>query len=606
MANLTPNGWDTDDNITAGEQARWARDANGNLCMVDPDNEQQAAYVAQLAADAKTKSAVYFGLTPSATQDHTALLKSALQAATAEGWAIQFDAGQYNYTGLIDNIGCSIYGVKGLTKFVSQSADGRNTRWDFPNVNNINIAGITWQIPNKPASPSNNGTEPDSIIRVQVGKNVHIWDCEFLDPYGTAILLRSVEYGSIKNCRSIGGWKDSFHVTGLSKRITRAFCDVINGGDDAFPVVGYMSTGTVGQPEDIIDAFCRVRGLKSARGFAYVGAKNVHNYGCSVDGRIPAEYSPSSAFSTKAGLYVASEAGFDSYGNEDIYIDGMTVVNCGDSQYASAHITSRAGVTTKNINIRNSRFEKSAKQGIYCNGGVSGGISGLTMENVRIYDTTDANGVTGTAGAGSYNGFEAVFTANIKGRNIRIEETGGYALNIGTNCSESFDVEVTTANINKSGSAGVDIAFFGPNTSIRELRLELNVESQPQINSAGTPYFLDRIVECSSNASRIRKMQVNSPTGLLKSIAMATSAQTILVGASPFAFTNSQPYPVMVQVNGGTGITTTRAVTSGISSPVYGNPNTSKVAGYYTLMPGETLNVVYSTAPTMSWLPTFE
>jgi len=52
MANLTPSGWDTDDNITAGEGARWARDANGTLCMVDPDNEQQAAYVAQLATDA--------------------------------------------------------------------------------------------------------------------------------------------------------------------------------------------------------------------------------------------------------------------------------------------------------------------------------------------------------------------------------------------------------------------------------------------------------------------------------------------------------------------------------------------------------------------------
>ena len=56
MANLTPNGWETDDNITAGEQARWARDANGTLCMVDPDNEQQAAYVAQLATDADGKT----------------------------------------------------------------------------------------------------------------------------------------------------------------------------------------------------------------------------------------------------------------------------------------------------------------------------------------------------------------------------------------------------------------------------------------------------------------------------------------------------------------------------------------------------------------------
>ena len=63
MANLTPNGWETDDNITAGEQARWARDANGTLCMVDPDNEQQAAYVAQLATDAGGVDGIFEPLT---------------------------------------------------------------------------------------------------------------------------------------------------------------------------------------------------------------------------------------------------------------------------------------------------------------------------------------------------------------------------------------------------------------------------------------------------------------------------------------------------------------------------------------------------------------
>ena len=58
MANLTPSGWETDDNITAGENARWATDANGVRCMVDPDNEQQAAYVAQLATDSGGQSSL--------------------------------------------------------------------------------------------------------------------------------------------------------------------------------------------------------------------------------------------------------------------------------------------------------------------------------------------------------------------------------------------------------------------------------------------------------------------------------------------------------------------------------------------------------------------
>ena len=92
MANLTPNGWDTDDNITAGEQARWARDANGNLCMVDPDNEQQAVYVAQLATDAFRKvrgnvhtkrpwhSATFSGITAGYTVHNVIALESLYDA----------------------------------------------------------------------------------------------------------------------------------------------------------------------------------------------------------------------------------------------------------------------------------------------------------------------------------------------------------------------------------------------------------------------------------------------------------------------------------------------------------------------------------------------
>lgn len=550
-----------------------------------------------------------YGLSPAndAVTDQTAKISEVLAAATAAGESLFFPAGRYNYNGLISNIGCSMYGVYGQTFIHSISSDGRNTRFDFPNAENVVVSGITFQVDNTPASPSNNGTEPDCILRFQVGKNITVEKCDFYNPYGTPVLMRSVVGGEITRCRSIGGWKDSFHITGLSRFIKRSYCEVVNGGDDAFPIVGYRSTGTIGQPTDIIDAFCTVRGVKSARAFAYVGAKRVRNYGCIVDGSIPAEYSPAATDYTLAGLYISSELAFDSFHNEDIVVDGMSVTNCGGASWGAVHIVNRAGVdTAKNIVVRNTTIIGSAKQALYIDGVASGALRNVTIDCV-IEDNTDPNGRIVSAGTGSSPAIEVKYAGNVDIKAV-VKDSGGEAANIATNIEEQFRLYLQTYNINKSGLAGKDIVYVGPNTVAREIFIDLNVVEQTQINSAGTPYFLDRIVEIGTgNFSRIKRLNVTSLTNLNKGVVMGTAAQAVTVTASPMVWQNSFSYPVLFRIVGGTSLTVQKAVVEGISSPNYGSPNGSKNNGYYMVNPGEAIKLTYTGAPSqVEYLPSFE
>jgi hypothetical protein len=565
-----------------------------------------------------------FGIIPldyaDATTDQTAKIVAALNS----GKKISFPAGRYNFknastnVGIADNASASLFGVPRATKFYNIHSLGRYGRMNWAGRDEIVVQGIDFYVVNLPVQPTNDAAEYDTQLRFTNCSKVTVSDCKFFNHYGTTLLFRSCTDSKMLWLESTGSYKDNFHITGLSKRITRAFCTVINGGDDAFPVVGYAGGGgTLGQPEDIFDFCNQVRGMKFARGFAYVGAKRVRNIGCYVDGLMPSEFpqvadswntakmgSYDGKYVTLSGLYVSSEAGFQSYGNSDIYVEQMTIRNCGSTFLGSIHINTRTGQLTSNINIRDVLVENSAKHGVYASGDAASPVLGVTIENMHIVRTDDPNGVLGTAGAGTTPGGLLEHIRNLK-FNGRVEETGGTGLLIGTNIPGHCYVDLTSKNVNVSGAAGNDILYVGPNTTATEIYIDLTVDVQPQINSAGTPYFLDRIVECQSNATRVRRLNVNSAGhNLNKGIVTAMAEQPITAGAGAgWTWTNPNPYPVLVRLDGGSGLTVTRGMVTGIASPVYSSPNTSKNLGYYTVNPGEGIRVTHTTPPTVTYRP---
>ncbi|MFP3317482.1 MAG: hypothetical protein RXN79_03720 [Candidatus Nanopusillus sp.] len=64
---------------------------------------------------------------------------------------------------------------------------------------------------------------------------------------------------------------------------------------------------------------------------------------------------------------------------------------------------------------------------------------------------------------------------------------------------------------------------------------------------------------------------------------------SISVGASPFTYTNSYDFPVIITVHGGT-----------VSAIALDGVTTGATSGAFLLLPNHTLQVTYSSAPTMT------
>ena len=88
-----------------------------------------------------------------------------------------------------------------------------------------------------------------------------------------------------------------------------------------------------------------------------------------------------------------------------------------------------------------------------------------------------------------------------------------------------------------------------------------------------------------------------SYTQLANSQTTATAPTTITVGASPFTYTNTTGYDIVVYVINGAGITITL---SGVEIESTAITNTIST---FVLAPNDTLEVAYTTAPTMYYKP---
>lgn len=75
-------------------------------------------------------------------------------------------------------------------------------------------------------------------------------------------------------------------------------------------------------------------------------------------------------------------------------------------------------------------------------------------------------------------------------------------------------------------------------------------------------------------------------------------ATSIAVGASAFVYPNSQPFPVMVLVSGGT-VTSIEISRNGGSTWVLAG----LLGGQYNLQPADQMRVTYAAPPTMTMIP---
>lgn len=162
---------------------------------------------------------------------------------------------------------------------------------------------------------------------------------------------------TVKNTRA-----DAIHMTGGAAYGTLTNPRVVNPGDDGVAVVSYLNDGA--QVHDITVESPRVEGQKWGRGLSVVGGYNVTYRNAYV-------YK-----SAGAGIYIAAENEFGTYGVDNVTVSGAQLIGC--NQQADVDAADRPSpesgrVVHGAVMVYNSRSAAT--------------VSNVTMQNLVIKDT---------------------------------------------------------------------------------------------------------------------------------------------------------------------------------------------------------------------------
>ncbi len=562
-------------------------------------NPSVSGVFSQVASTNTYLSGYDYGLYPDTGTDMTTQLQAALTAGRVLNKPVLVQPGKYIYTNTIVQGGGGLICDKGEAWFDNQDPAYVNVVVDFQDpgsgtLDGITVQGIKFTCSTRPDSGLSNGAlETNHFIRVTKARNVRVWGNKFKHNNGGAVLFRDVEDSSIIGNDVEDVWKDAFHITDGSRNIIRAHNIVKGGGDDAFAVVGVVAKGVY--PIGIQDIGNRVYGVRKARGFAYVGCRDVVNIGCYVDGRIPS-YIPQQSdvgggrYNTACGLYILAESGF--YGCENINVKGFV------GEYLSSGIDSggTATSTLQQIHIgasngasyplKNIKVEATLRNGssrgiiVIGNGYVQDVEADLVVE-----DNTDPGGLlslTSTPGTGNQNAAEFQNTRNVKLK-LRANKIGKGAIYIDANCSGQYDLDVSVGSVSMT-TAGQSPIQIASATKIEQLDIKLNFETTPAASGLGS---INRIIDNGTNQGVIRSVKV---TGVDHATAAANvlsgwPTRTVTLGTSPSTIVNYTGRPMLFYSRLGTVSAIGRAGVKGrvvAKTVVTGANGTVAVDGDYT------------------------
>jgi trimeric autotransporter adhesin len=301
---------------------------------------------------------------------------SALQAALNLGIPLHFPSGTYLYSAQLTAYN-SIYGDGQVSKLQSNTAGGNNCIINFTGVSNLSVRGLSF---NNGTATSYVANEAAGALRFTACSYYSVTDCFFNNCASQAVMNRSGTYVRIERNTFTNLWHDGIDVVKASHDVILADNTVMNGGDDAFAVVGYVSDGVRPQRVQIVNN--RVFVTKYARGIAIVGAKDVVIEGNQV-------YQ-----SASAGLYISAEAAYNSYGNDDVKASYNVFDGCGvnsnigatptgtwiPANVASVYIGAQTGYTNNDIDISHNTIRN------VCNTPVAFQSLGGTHHSIRVSD----------------------------------------------------------------------------------------------------------------------------------------------------------------------------------------------------------------------------
>lgn len=503
-----------------------------------------------------------YGLVPDTGLDITANLQAALTVGRLTGKPVRVMPGQYIWKKKITYAGGGLVCTDGYACFDNQDPAYSDIVLDFQStdasvLNGVEIANIKFTCSTRPDTGLSNGAnEYAHFVRVTKARNVRVWGNRFSHNYGGAVLFRDVEDSSLIGNEVDDVWKDAFHATDGCRNIIRGYNIVRGGGDDAFAVVGSITKGIM--PIGITDIGNRVYGVRKARGFSYVGCKEIDNIGCFVDGKIPPHIPQQGdvaggRYNTACALYIAAEAGYNTYGCENVRVRGFVAENiapgidsvgAATSTLQAIHISAGngAGSPLKNISVH-ATLRNGATRALFCvgNGYTQDIDADIILEN--NFDPLGLLSLTYTPGSAGANKNAAEFqsTRNVKLK-LRANNVAAGAVYMDAACSGIADLDVSVGAMSQSAvSSPIQIAS---SSQLEAVDIKLNFEATPASSGAGS---INRIVDMGTNQGIVRSCRV---TGVNHATAAANvlsgwPARSLTLGASPSTVVNTTGRPML-------------------------------------------------------------
>lgn len=425
-----------------------------------------------------------FGVMGDGVTDDTA----ALQVAFNAGTPLYFPPGVYLYSNTLTAT-ASIIGAGWNSVLQCTTSQGQNASIYWKNISNLKIQNLRFFSKNAAGYYANENAGP---INLEACSQFEISGCQINNAASQAIMMRACVNGKVFGNTVLNVWHDGFHVTGASSDITIVNNEVINGGDDAFAIVGYQSDRA--RPRRIIIANNRVDQTKYARGIAIVGAQDLTVSGNHI-------YN-----SQCAGIYIASESGYQTYGNDNIKVTDNILDTCGISSdivarpnlpnapnsYGALHLTTANGSNNSNISIINNTIKNSAGYPIFL------GASGGTHIQVNISQNAIVNGWD----PNNKNGFTlTTISATSASTTLNFANTPGVAVGM----TAWYFNGSTSIAIGTVVSAGVSTVTLSQNAT---------VPSGGIVVFSGVGLFGATIVTTASTASAATSLTFASTTGV--------------------------------------------------------------------------------------------
>ncbi|WP_321811194.1 MULTISPECIES: glycosyl hydrolase family 28-related protein [unclassified Burkholderia] len=398
-----------------------------------------------------------FGVKGDGVTDDTVALQTALNA----GIPLYFPPGTYLYSNTLTAT-ASIIGAGWDSILQCTTSQGQNSVIYWRSASNFKIQNLQFFSKN---ATENYPDENAGSINLMNCSQFEISGCRFNNSASAGALMRSCVNGKVFGNTLLNIWHDGIHVTKASSDITITNNEVINGGDDAFAVVGYFNEGV--RPRRVTIANNRVVGTKYARGIAIVGAQDI----TVADNQI---YNPMGA-----GIYVASEltSVYQSYGNDNVTVANNVLDSCGVQSnigaianapngpigYGALAVTATAGFNNSNITIVNNTIKNAAGTpiGLWQPGGsnIHVNISQNSISNA--WDPNNKNGFPLTT-ISATSASKTLNFANIPGVAVGMTAwyfNGSTSVVIGTVVSAS--VSTVTLDQNANVPSGATVIFSG-------------------------------------------------------------------------------------------------------------------------------------------------